>query len=61
MPGQREQDLGGRQRGVQEEAQARLHAQSTQLAAQRDQMVVVDPDEVVRPDQRRQRSREALD
>ena len=49
-----EEHIGRRPGDVQEEADLVLEAHLAQFGGQRDQMVVVDPDDVVRLDQRRQ-------
>ena len=55
MAGQGGEHLVRRPGDVQEEADPVLHAQLAQLPGQRDQVVVVHPDQVVGLDQRRQR------
>ena len=55
---QRDGQIRGRHRHVQEEADAATHAAFPQQRGQRDQMVVVDPDQVVGRQQRHQPIRE---
>ena len=47
VPGKRDVDLPGRERNVQEKADLRLDPKLAELLGHRDQVVVVDPDEVV--------------
>ena len=51
-PGQRLQDCGRHERRVKEEANAIVHAQRTQFQAEREQVVVVYPNDVVGVQQR---------
>ena len=60
VEGQRHQQPARRPGDVEEEADPVLHAALAQLLAERDQMIIVDPDQVVRLDQRRDRLGEAL-
>ena len=55
--GQHAQQFGGRERRVQEEADRLHRVQPAQFLAERDQMVVVDPDEILRRQHRSQGAR----
>ena len=59
MAGQGRKDLGRRERDVEEEAHPLPAAETAQLARQRDQMVVVDPEQVVVAQERLQGCGEA--
>ena len=54
---QHAQQFGGRERRVQEEADRLRRIQPAQFLAERDQMVVMDPDEILRRQHRRQSAR----
>ncbi len=54
MTWQGRQHTARRPRDMQEEADAVFHPAPTQFAAKRDQVIILHPDDVVRPDQRQQ-------
>ena len=60
MHGQRAEGIEARKRDMQEEADALRHAQRAQTAAQRNQVIVVHPDQIIRTQQPRGVFSEAL-
>ena len=59
MVRQHAQQFGGRKRGMQEKADGLAVVQAAQFAAERDQVIVVDPDQVLAGQHRRQRTGKA--